>query len=122
MTDTPPQPHSDADADLQREILRDRKFSVEEAIGRMAGPGAMKGASPISRRQQAEVEIEDYLRQHLADPAGCLADVLLRTVRASDCLLDHYDQPLLALAACVRRILDSDYLLSDLDRDADVEW
>src|SRR4051812_46239252 len=43
MNDDPPKRRSKADADLEREIRADRTFSLEEAIGRMAGPGAMKG-------------------------------------------------------------------------------
>ena len=48
VSDEHPDPSTDADAKLQREIRADRKFTLEEAIGRLAGPGAMKGASPIS--------------------------------------------------------------------------
>jgi hypothetical protein len=29
------------DSELQQEILRGRKFTLEEAIARLAGPGAM---------------------------------------------------------------------------------
>ena len=32
---------SEADAELEREILKGRKFTLAEAIGRLAGPGAM---------------------------------------------------------------------------------
>jgi len=42
---------SEADAELEREILKERKFTLAEAIGRLAGPGAMKGESPIPRMQ-----------------------------------------------------------------------
>ena len=34
---------SEADAELEREIRNERKFTLAEAIGRLAGPGAMKG-------------------------------------------------------------------------------
>ena len=39
---------SEADAELEREIRKGRKFTLAEAIGRLAGPGAMKGESPIA--------------------------------------------------------------------------
>jgi hypothetical protein len=42
--------HSEADAELEREIRKGRKFTLEEAIGRRAGPGAMKGVSPVLQR------------------------------------------------------------------------
>src|SRR5262249_36911353 len=80
MSDDQPRQQSEADAQLQREIRAERKFSLSEAIGRLAGPGAMKGASPVDRRQQAAAEIEEYLGGHMADSAGILHGVLLRQV------------------------------------------
>ena len=113
---------SDADAELQREILRDRKFSLAEAIGRMAGPGAMKGESPVTRLQQAEVEIETWLRYHLLDAGEGLHVALLRGVKRSDILLQNFEQPLAAFSGYCQQVLGSDYRLQELVRDADVEW
>ena len=110
----------EADAELEREIRQERKFTLEEAIGRLAGPGAMKGESPVARLQQAAFEIESWLRSHITD--GALEVVLSRHVRASELLLDNFDQPLVVLAGCCERVLGSDYLLKELVRDADVEW
>ena len=39
MSDEKPKGPSEADAELEREIRAGRKFSVAEAIGRLAGPG-----------------------------------------------------------------------------------
>src|SRR6478672_11938072 len=58
---------SEADADLEREIREGRKFTLEEAIARMVGPGAMKGESPVTRKEQAEAEIDNFLRRYLTD-------------------------------------------------------
>ncbi len=113
---------SDADAELEREIRQGRKFTLEEAIARLAGPGAMKGASPVGRMQQAEMEIGTWLRSHLADAAGALEVVLHRHIKGSDLLLNNFDQPLVVLAGYCKRVLDSDYLLKELVRDADAEW
>jgi hypothetical protein len=113
---------SEEDADLEREIRKERKFTLAEAIGRLAGPGAMKGASPVPRMQQAEVEIESWLRSHLADSGGALQVVLHRQVKESELLLNNFDRPLAALAGYCQRVLDSDCLLEELVRDADVEW
>lgn len=112
----------DADAELQREILAERKFTLAEAIGRLAGPGAMKGASPVTRKQQAEVEIQEYLRRHLVDAGGVLADVLLRYVKESPVLLKGFEQPLVALGAWLRQVLGFEAALRELVREADVEW
>ena len=113
---------SEADAELEREIRKGRKFTMAEAIGRLAGPGAMKGESPVTRMQQAEVEIQSWLRSHLADAGGALHVVLHRHVKGSELLLNNFDQPLVVLASYCQRVLDSDYLLEELVRDADIEW
>jgi hypothetical protein len=113
---------SEADDKLEREIREGRKFTLAEAIGRLAGPGMMKGVSPVTRKQQAEAEIEGYLERHLSGAAGALPSVLLRQVKESELLVNNLGQPLVVLAASVQRILDSDYLLRELVREADVEW
>jgi hypothetical protein len=122
MSDEQPKRPSDADADLEQEIRKERKFSLAEAIGRLAGPGMMKGVSPITGMQQSEVEIEGYLERHLIDAGGALPVVLLRRVKESELLLKHFDQPLFVLASYIQRVLDSEYLLKDLVREADIEW
>src|SRR5690349_10913214 len=122
MSDNEGTQRSEADAELEREVRKDRKFTLEEAIGRLAGPGAMKGESPVARMQQAEAEIASWLRRHLADAGGALRFVLHRNVKASELLLNNFDQPLVVLAGYCRQVLDSEYLLEELVRDADVEW
>ena len=113
---------SDAEAGLERETRETRKFSPQEAIARLAGPGAMKGASPVSREQQAETEIGAWLRSHVADPTGALPLLLTRHLKGSELLLNNLDQPLRGLAAQCRQFLSSDFLLRELVREADMEW
>ena len=72
MSGDEPERPTEADADLQREIRAERKFTLGEAIGRMAGPGSMKGASPVTPHQQAASEIETWLRANLTDAGGAL--------------------------------------------------
>src|SRR5262245_19086294 len=120
--DQPKKTRSEADAQLEREIRDGRKFSLEEAIGRLAGPGMMKGVSPATRKQQAEAAIESYLDRHLMTPAGAMSVVLLRRVKESEILLSNLDQPLVVLASCVQQILESEYLLQEIVRESDVEW
>jgi hypothetical protein len=122
MCDKQPKRPADTNTDLEREIRKGRKFSLAEAIGRLAGPGMMKGESPITRKQQSEAEIESYLRHHLMDAAGALPVVLLRRVKESELFLNHFDQPLFVLASGIQRVLDSEYLLKQLVREADIEW
>jgi hypothetical protein len=113
---------SKADAELQREVLEGREFSLEEAIARMAGPGAMKGESPVARMRQAEIEIETWLGDQLPDAGGALKAVLLRQIKGGELLLAGFEQPLTVLAAHCQRVLDSAYLLKELVRQVDVEW
>jgi hypothetical protein len=122
MSERPETTPSGEDAELERRIRADRKFSLSEAIGRMAGGGVMKGASPVTRKRQAELAIEDYLRRHLTDAGGVLGSVLVRRLGTSNLPLAEYDQPLAVLASYVREVLESGYLLRDLVREADVEW
>ena len=80
---------SEEDAELEREIRERRKFTLEEAIARMAGPGAFKGESPVARMRQAEMEIGSWLRCHLSDAGGALEVVLHRYIKGSELLLSN---------------------------------
>jgi hypothetical protein len=122
MSENQGKQRSQADADLEREIREGRKFTLEEAIARLAGPGAMKGESPISRLQQAETEIGSWLRCNLHDAGRALVVVLHRRVKGSELLLNNFEHPLVVLAAYCKQILDSDYQLRELVREADTEW
>ena len=113
---------SPEDAELEREIRASRTYSMAEAIGRLAGPGGLKGGSPVAGRQEAEAAIGHHIRKHLPDVPGVLKDVLLRDVAGSPLLLRDHDQPLTALGTHVRQILASESLLADLVRTADMEW
>jgi hypothetical protein len=118
MSDDNPKRSTEADADLQREICAERKFTLDEAIGRMAGPGMMKGVSPVSDMQQAVAEIQLYLSRH---SGGDLPYAFLRHVKESEVLLRGFKQPLAVLADCVQKALNSEYLLKELVREANVE-
>ena len=113
---------SEADAEIEREIRLGRKFSAKDAMALMAGPGAMKGASPVSRMQQAEIEIGTWLGNNLSDDGGALRVVLLRHLKGSKLLADNLDRPLVALAEYCRSLLATDYLLREIVREADTEW
>ena len=113
---------SEAEVELEREIRQGRKFSAQDALARMAGPGALKGASPVSPVQQAETEIGTWLGNNLADAGGALKAVLHRHLRGSELLLDNLDRPLVALADYCRSLLAADYLLKEIVNEADVEW
>jgi hypothetical protein len=121
MSEDPKKPSTESNQDTEREIRRNRKFSLSDAIGQIGGGDFMKGGSPVSRQRQAELEIEEYLRCHLADSGGVLRSVLLRHL--GDSLLNcDYNQPLAALAEYLPRVLTSPHLLEALVRETDAEW
>ena len=128
-----PKPHGESGAqnetagdsskpDLEAEVRQARKYSMEDAIGRLAGPGSLKGASPVSRQQQAENEISGWLCSNVEDPAGALRLVLARQLEGSQDLLGNLDRPLAVLAQHCERVLASDSRLTELVRETDVEW
>ena len=121
MSETKQPPGSDSAADIEREIRRGRSFSLSDAIGRLGGGGMLKGASPVPPIEQTEAAIANYLRAHLDDPGGVLAQVMLRYVRASEILIENFDQPAVVLAGYVNQVLNSETMLKDLVREADVE-
>lgn len=122
MVNDPNDWQSEADASVEQEIRLGRKFSPEEAMARMAGPGAMKGASPVSPVAQAELEIGNWLKSQFQDASGILQLVLQRHLKGSALLFENVDRPLHALSAFCRKLLDSDALLVELVREADIEW
>ncbi len=122
MNDQPEDRQSASDSDIEREIRQGRKLTAKDLMSRMAGPGAMKGASPVSPVQQAETEIGNWLGNNLADETGSLKVVLNRNLKGSAQLLDCLDRPLDALSAYLQRLLEADELLKEIVREADVEW
>jgi hypothetical protein len=121
MSEDPDTNSADRNEEIERETRTNRKFSLSEAIGRIAGGEFMKGGSPVTRKHQAELEIDEYLRRHLVDSGGVLRSVLFRHLGES-LLNGDYDQPLAALAEYIRRILTSEHLLEEFVREADAEW
>jgi hypothetical protein len=113
---------SEAEAAVEREIRQARKFGAKDLMGRLAGPGSMKGASAVSPVQQAETEIGSWLGANLADTNGALKAVLHRRLKGSDLLLGNLDRPLVAVADYCRRLLAVDYRLKEIVGEADVEW
>src|SRR6478736_5415994 len=81
----------EAEAELEREIRLGRKFTPQEALGRMAGPRSMKGASAVSPQQQAEIAIGNWLGAHVEDTAGALKLVLERHLKGSQAMLDDIE-------------------------------
>jgi hypothetical protein len=108
--------------ELEQEIRQGRKFSQQEAIARMAGPGAMKGASAVSPVQQAENAVAGWLEDHLPDECGALQAVVHRHLKGSQALLANVERPTLGIRLYCERVLSSGELVAEIVREADVEW
>lgn len=113
---------AEANEQVERELRQGRKFNPTEALARMAGPGAMKGASPVSPIRQAETEISNWLGSNLQDSGGALKVVLCRHLGGSRLLLDNLDRPQAALEQYFRALLAAEPRLKEIVREADVEW
>jgi hypothetical protein len=122
MSDDQDKRRSEADAKIEREIRQGRKFTAREAMGRMIGPGSMKGGSAVPRDQEAATAIGIWLSSNLTDSTGALQALLHRRLKESSLLLNNLDHPLIALADYCRQVLASEQHLTDLVREADVEW
>ena len=48
--------------------------------------------------------------------------MLHRRIKGSELLLNNFDQPMVVLASYCQQVLDSDYLLKEVVREADIEW
>ena len=121
MSDNAGKNSAEKNAEIEREIRTNRKFSLSDAIGQMAGGDFMKGGSPVTRKRQAELEIDEYLFRHLDDSGGVLRSVFLRHLGES-LLNGDYDHPLAILAEYIGKILTSGHLLEGFVREADAEW
>lgn len=112
---------AERDAAIEREARMGRKFSLTDAIGQLAGGEFTRGGTPITRKRQAELELDEYLRRHLVDSGGVLKSVLSRHL-GETLLKRDYGQPLAALGEYVHRVLASPPFLEEFVREADAEW
>ena len=120
MTDSPPQ--SQTDADLEREILAGRTFSLADAIGRSGGD-FLKGESTLPRLVRTQMQVKGFISQQMPDVSGALHQVLHRWVEADTARLSrHRDRPLQALVELIDHILAHPSALYDLVWQVDMQW
>lgn len=113
----------DSDEKIERELRRNRPFSLGEAVGREGGSDLLGGASPIAHQRQVELAAEDLLDAHLDDSEGALRQVLLRdTHRAVEAAQRDRSDASYILRSLAAGFLGSDTGLADLVRRADAEW
>ena len=109
------------DADLERDILSGRQFSLADVIGREGG-SFLKGDSPVPRLMQVVTEINMFIELSLPDSAGALQAVLKNWVKSSTRVSQHLDQPLVALEGMIQAILTEPQMLYEFVRQVDMKW
>ncbi|MCP4291315.1 MAG: hypothetical protein GY780_05710 [bacterium] len=112
----------DTTEDAEKEIRRERKFSLADAIGR-AGSGNLKGASPIPQSQQTLMDLGSILENNLYDSEGSLRAELFARLAGNISLLEkHPISPENVLKEWLPLLLASNSQMQDLVRAADVRW
>jgi hypothetical protein len=98
-------------------------FTLASAIGKTAGSGMLKGASPIPRITQATTALIQFTDAHTPDPSGALKSLLRRRIQAStDQLAKHLDTPLRALPEILAPMMTHPHALHEFVRQVDMRW
>ena len=99
-----------------------REISAE---GRLVLPGGVDSHCHIEEPQVGEVRnAETFASATSSAAAGGTTTVISfsQQVKGSELFLNNFDQPLIVLAGYCQRVLESEHLLNELVREADVEW
>jgi hypothetical protein len=107
---------------IQREILRERKFSIAEAIGREGG-SFIKGHSPIPRLDQVISLLTIFIQNNLKDSSRVLMSVLQTTVKNDRTkVAESIEEPMVYLHGLIKSYVDNREMLYELAREVDFKW
>lgn len=116
-------PSDDEKRRIEQEARLRRGADLAGALLGRDGGGHLRGASPTPILQQAMMELDQWLRDHVAAPDTALRNVMLRRLAADpDRLEAAAGLPGRLLAAWIPPLLASPELLADLVREVDMEW
>ena len=105
-----------------REILRGREASPDEALWRAAGD-VLKGASPVAAHDQTIFAVRELLDTCLRDPEGSLQRTILSRLDSHQPLVArHFGAPSALLRAFLEPILAQEESLAELVRVVDARW
>jgi len=111
------------DEKIERDARSHHEFTLADAVGQVASDGFLKGASPVPRLRQIEMELVEYVNTHLLDSPGALKDALrVEIERNSSVLAKHLDAPLEGLSQILKGILRSDERLTLFVEEVDATW
>ena len=117
-----PQSDNTLPPDLQREIQRERKFSLGEAIGREGSSFLKDSQAMVPRPLRAMAAINGFIDRHLDDTDGALQLCLKRWAAADGRIGQYLDAPLVALRLILLDIVQQPQILYEFARQVAVEW
>lgn len=110
------------DAEFEREVRLQRKFTLGEAIAREGG-STFKGTQAVPAHKQAQTQISQFIRAHLRDASGALRRQLdVRVTENYSLVGEHLNAPLEALRSAVKNILGNDPTLFEFVRQVDQRY
>ncbi|BAQ60246.1 hypothetical protein GM3708_652 [Geminocystis sp. NIES-3708] len=110
------------DIELERDILKDRKFSLAELIGKEGG-SFLKGESPVPKIVQLKTEIKLFISNNLKDLSGALQAVLNDKVDGEDeKISSHQEKPLQALQLMIEEIISNEHIYHQFVKQVDLKW
>ena len=108
---------------IEREIRSRRSADPAAILAGLDGGGHLQGASPTPVLQRATLEIEQWLADHLHDPAGVLRDVMVRRLAGRPELIEAgLGQPAASVGAWLDLVLPQPAAIIELVREVDMEW
>lgn len=119
---TKPDTDKSENIELQRDILKGRKFSLADLIGKEGG-GFLKGESPVPKIIQLKTEIKLFISNNLKDLSGALQAVLNEQVNTEDeKISSHQEKPLTALKLIIEDIIDNENIYHLFVKQVDLKW
>ena len=120
---SPPEDSSQLDAaEIRRELLRGREFTLADVIATEGG-SFMQGESPVPKLVQVQTQIKTFISRNLTDIPGALQAVLQRWVEEDIARVSqHLDAPLHALSGLLDSIIENPPILHELVHQVDMQW
>lgn len=112
----------DKDAELLRDALRGRTFSLADLIAKEGGD-FLKGESPVPKLLQAKTKLKLWIKQNVVDSMGALKATLEYFVDENELLVSqHLDNPFVVLIEILENLLANPNRIYEFVRQVDMKW
>ncbi len=112
----------DKDAELLRDALRGRTFSLADLIAKEGGD-FLKGESPVPKLLQAKTKLKLWIKQNVVDSMGALKATLEDLVDENELLVSqHLDNPFVVLIEILENLLANPNRIYEFVRQVDMKW